>query len=123
MESEVSPAVAASRAVLLTLAVAACGDSGAGDGSGGEVASELANLSGTIESDGTATLSQGTYGGNGQVKYDGIFIDGYSVGSGHFSLSVDKKLARLTDFVARYAKGEVRSKELQVELHDRFAIR
>jgi phosphate transport system substrate-binding protein len=42
--------------VLLALAVAACGDSGAGDANGGEPASELANLTGTIEMDGSSTV-------------------------------------------------------------------
>lgn len=79
-------------------------------------------LAGTFESEGTATIASGAYGGSGQVRYDGISVDGYQVGSGHFSLSVEKRLATLTDFVARYAKGEVRARELQVQLHDKFAI-
>lgn len=77
---------------------------------------------GTLTSAGTASGSRGIYSGNGSVKYEGLSIDGYQIGSGTLAYALSEKRATFSEMILRYAGGEVRSKNLTIGLHDRYPI-
>ncbi len=79
-------------------------------------------LAGAVATTGNIRKQGELYSGKGDVKYEGVAVRGYEVGTGKLAFSLDKRRVDLTQMDCVYAGGSFKSSRMHVDLADGFPV-
>jgi len=83
---------------------------------------KLPSLDGSVDLAGTARLQSGEWSGQAGLKYLGVAVDGYRIGSGEFDIELAGRRAKLVQTSLKFGGGELRSNGIEIGLTAGFPI-
>ncbi len=79
-------------------------------------------LDGVLASQGTVMIANGSYEGNGSIRYQDIMLDGYKIGRGSVEFGLTGSKVSFTEVNLKYGGGELTSKLITIGLSGRYPL-